>query len=141
MKRLVLLFFLFSFLINSCTLVVPAVMWATQEKVSHEDVMNSYKTKKDVIRNFGLPSSKVSEAGIEIWTYKAGPNNTNKIIEGSIEFQFEDGDNVSAWRTEEHENYGNVNERVKKTYIGYIIGGAIDLVLLVVIPIAILAGA
>ena len=103
--------------------------------------MNRYKTKKDVIRNFGLPSSKVSEAGIEIWTYKAGPNNTNKIIEGSIEFQFEDGDNVSAWRTEEHENYGNVNERVKKTYIGYIIGGAIDLVLLVVIPIAILAGA
>ena len=58
-----------------------------------------------------------------------------------VEFQFEDGDNVSAWRTEEHENYGNVNERVKKTYIGYIIGGAIDLVLLVVIPIAILAGA
>ena len=136
MKRLVLLFSLFSFLMNSCTLVVPAVMWATQEKVSHEDVMNSYKTKKDVIRNFGLPSSKVSEAGIEIWTYKDGPNNTNKIIEGSIEFQFEEGDNVSGWRNEEHENYGNINERVKKTYLGYVIGGVIDVVLLVVIGIA-----
>ena len=116
MKRLVLLFFLFSFLMNSCTLVVPAIMWASQEKVSHEDVMNSYKTKKDVIRNFGLPSSKVSEAGIEIWTYKDGPNNTNKIIEGSIEFQFEEGDNVSGWRTEEHERVDQARTRRSRGY-------------------------
>ena len=115
---------------------VPAVIWSKQDKVTHEDVMNSNKTKKDVIRNFGVPSSKINESGVEIWTYKNGANNSNQLIEGTIEFQFEDGDNVSSWRTDEHENYGNVNERVKKTYIGYVIGGVIDVVLLVVIAVA-----
>ena len=131
-----ILFSLFSLFISSCTVIVPAVIWTTQKKVSHDDVMNSYKTKKDVIKNFGIPTSKISVEGIEIWTYKAGSSDNNKIIEGTIEFQFENGNEVSSWRTEEHENYGNINERTKKTYFGYLIGGTIDLIILLIIGIS-----
>tara|TARA_X000001036_G_scaffold150137_1_gene142590 strand:- start:631 stop:771 length:141 start_codon:yes stop_codon:yes gene_type:complete len=38
---------------------------------------------------------------------------------------------VSSWRTEEYTNYGNVNNRVKNTYLGYVIGGIIDGIVLV----------
>lgn len=133
MNNVNLIFLFITFLFSSCTVIVPAFIWTTSEKVTHEEVMDTYKNKKDVIRNFGVPTSKVFESGVEIWTYKNASNNNNKIIEGTIEFQFEENDKVSSWRTAEHENFGNITDRTKKTYFGYLIGGTIDLIVLFVI--------
>ena len=143
---------LVSFLFQSCTVVLP-VMKAKKDKhkkVSHSEVMDRYETKQDVLRSFGVPSSKESLEGIEIWyydkgtrttTYSSGNAKTNvnsNIYSGInantnartssttssytsyVEFQFQN-DFVTSWRSK-GVNYGS-----KPTWVGaYLLGLLID---------------
>ena len=152
---------MFNYLLQSCMAVFPLVKMEMDKKtaVSHSDVMDKYKTKKDVIRGFGIPTNKDKFEGIDIWYYDKGSTsttssygnantnlnsntysginaNTNANISSTtrsynkyVEFQFEN-DRVVNWRTKGID-YGD-----KPNWLGaYAFGFLIDTVLTVIIAL------
>ena len=57
-------------------LLIAVVSSCTKTLYTHNDVMNRYKTKADIITKFGLPSEKRSESGLEEWYYNFGTKTT-----------------------------------------------------------------
>tara|TARA_B100000902_G_C26873510_1_gene698905 strand:+ start:143 stop:583 length:441 start_codon:yes stop_codon:yes gene_type:complete len=126
--------------------------------ISHNEVMNTYTTKKDVIRAFGAPTTKENFEGIEIWYYNKGTTtssyssgnaktNLNSDYSGInartnanartttnsytkyVEFQFEN-DLVTSWRSK------GLNYGTQSNWLGaYAIGFLIDLTLTIVIAL------
>ena len=103
-------------LMNSCTLVGYGVGHFALDK-THNDIMNTFKTKEQVVSSFGIPSQKETLEGIEVWRYdlgettvstaRVGTNSSRSAISGTgnsstyskyVEFQFR-GENVSRWRS------------------------------------------
>lgn len=60
--RLIPFLLFFILMLTSCRVV----------KYSHNDIMNNYKTKSDVISRFGLPTEKRKEGDLEEWYYSYG---------------------------------------------------------------------
>ena len=124
------IFTLLNYLLQSCTLVFPLIQSENEKGtlVTHSEVMDKYKTKRDVVKGFGIPSNKDKFEGIEIWYYDKGStsttsaygsantnlnsntysginantsaraNSTTRTYNKYIEFQFEN-DRVTNWRT------------------------------------------
>ena len=62
MKKTILILVIAVFALSSCTKTL----------YSHSDVMSRYRTKQDVILNFGEPTQKSEEAGLTLWSYDLG---------------------------------------------------------------------
>lgn len=115
--------------------------------VSHQEVMNSFTTKREVLTEYGVPTKRDSVEGIEIWfydmkttftssdaAYSSGSGSGAAVAgyssssdnDSYIEFQFEN-DQVIHWRTQGVE----FTEKTKgsRGYGGLIIGALVDLVL------------
>jgi hypothetical protein len=60
--RLIPFLLFFILMLTSCTRVI----------YSHNDVMDAYRTKSDIITRFGLPTEKRQEGDIEEWYYSYG---------------------------------------------------------------------
>ncbi len=57
-------------------LLISIVSSCTKTLYTHNDVMNRYKTKTDIITKFGMPTEKRSESGLEEWYYNFGTKTT-----------------------------------------------------------------
>ena len=149
-------------LLGSCTILVPAIgtpieviikrkkgiknievneskttyKKVLQGNISHEEYMNNkFKTKDDVIKEYGAPTKKEAISNTEIWYYNLGETTTSKskinIYEGLfyssngslkkttstfksyVEFQFKNGeDTVNNWRTN-GVDYSKKGEKIK----------------------------
>tara|TARA_B100000925_G_scaffold147441_1_gene110477 strand:- start:364 stop:861 length:498 start_codon:yes stop_codon:yes gene_type:complete len=148
---------------QSCTVIFPVVKANKDKdkKITHSQVMSRYKTKKDVLRTFGVPSSKEVLEGIEIWYYDKGTStstysygnaktnlnsrrysginaNTNASARSTtssytsyVEFQFQN-DLVTNWRSK-GVNYGS-----KPTWLGaYFLGLLVDCTIAIVIALGV----
>ena len=140
--KIVINLLIICFLFSSCMVSLPIYSGVISnnkiktegEGQTHKEFMNSIKTKKDVVRAFGVASKKYVEEGIEIWLYEYGnvtqstqrisavdnlkvKTNTSSSVSGNnqyseysnrqtssytkyAEFQFDDGKNVSYWRSQ-----------------------------------------
>ena len=67
-----LMFILLSTIIISCAPTQKFVI------TSHEQVMDGYKTKDQVIARFGMPTSRRTDIGLEEWTYDYGTKSVTK---------------------------------------------------------------
>ena len=61
-NRLIPFLLFFTIMSTSCTRII----------YSHNDVMDAYRTKSDIITRFGLPTEKRQEGDIEEWYYSFG---------------------------------------------------------------------
>lgn len=130
--------------LHSCSLVGSAAGWVIDD--SHSDIMNSYKSKRDVVAAFGIPQTKDTLEGIEIWNYNLGsvsssnvyvaPSVNRKSVMGTgststygkyVEFQFDD-DQVLRWRSKGV----NYRKRTWENILGYS-GLTLDLIYLTLV--------
>ena len=137
--------------LQSCSVVFPVAkiqidkqQGKTEQSQSHGSFMDEFSTKQEIIREWGLPSSRETIEGIEIWYYSLGStsrgysagsvNTDGRISSGStinsydkyVEFQFQE-DKVVNWRTQ-GVNYGY--EPMPKWIGPYFVGILIDSILL-----------
>jgi len=124
--------------LTSCTVLLPSRV----KYITHDSVMQSYKNKSQVIKNFGVPSVKTNLEGLEIWIYDLGTvrrsevdgrnyPNFNKYTESYVtetydkyvEFHFR-GDEVVNYRTS-GVDYSNLNKKIVRGAIGFLIDSMI----------------
>ena len=84
---------------------------------SHEEVMNGYKFKQDLINHFGLPTYKREDSGITEWIYDFGSGviggSASRTINGTdytalrlnnfsryVKFTLNADDRVIKWQTQ-----------------------------------------
>ena len=122
-------------LLNSCTLLFPAILTGPPVVTTHEDYMSKFSTKRDVVGSFGVPTKKQNAEGLEIWYFDLGSssssrtnvgiynnnnnaygNTTTNTYDKYVEFQFNEGsDYVVRWRSK-GVDYGK--KEYKKGYWG-----------------------
>jgi hypothetical protein len=87
MKKYYLFLFILFYTISSCS------RYVIQTVTTHQEVMNSYKTKEQIIKKFGLPTIKKNEGKFEEWYYEfsaktitdgAAVSRTNTNRNGSV---------------------------------------------------------
>ena len=136
---------------SSCTVVGAFIDDAAANEpeviVTHQEVMNSFTTKREVLTEYGVPSKRDSVEGIEIWFYEMKTSFTSSDaayssgsgsgaavasfssssdFDSYLEFQFEN-DRVIHWRTQGVDFTEKTEE--SRGYGGLIVGALIDLVL------------
>jgi len=91
-----------SYVLSGCTLIGASIIGNTFETLrSHEDVLNSIKTEKEVLHKYGFPEKVQIDDGIEFWRYE---DNSNSTIQKFTEFRIDSNGNVIGWVTKNEDD-------------------------------------
>ena len=131
----------FTFSFTSCSIVGAGIDYSFNKNYeTHNERMEKYTTKSQVISKYGIPSQKDSYEGIEIWKYDLGGytrtaaaatpigngvygSSTSSYSNRYVEFHFR-GDDTINWRSK------GVDYAAPKLWFAMYTGMVIDSILL-----------
>ena len=125
MKSLIYLLSI-SILLSSCMVGLPIYSGVASnqkkkkegEGQTHKEFMSEIRTKKDVVRSFGVASEKYNEEGIEIWVYNYGTvTQSSERISSNDNIKIKSNSNSTITG---NNNYTGVSNRQTSSYTKYV---------------------